>query len=71
MWGTDISSSIIELVVTVTGRYLICDIPRFVAKITIGANVDSNARFKKVKHSISNICTLYITPRKAPELPHL
>ena len=29
--------------------------PRFVARITIGANDDSKARFKYVKHSISNM----------------
>mmetsp|Transcript_45041 Transcript_45041/g.75766 ORF Transcript_45041/g.75766 Transcript_45041/m.75766 type:complete len:206 (-) Transcript_45041:680-1297(-) len=31
--------------------------PLLVAKITIGAKVDSNALFKYVKHSTSNMCT--------------
>ena len=29
--------------------------PQFVAKTTIGARVDSRARFKNVKHYMSNI----------------
>jgi hypothetical protein len=32
-------------------------VPRFVAKMTIGARVDSSARWRYVKHSISNMCT--------------
>ena len=31
--------------------------PRFVANITMGARLDSRARFKYVKHSMSNIWT--------------
>lgn len=36
---------------------LIVHIPLFVARTTIGAKVDSRALFRKVKHSMSSICT--------------
>mmetsp|Transcript_5618 Transcript_5618/g.19249 ORF Transcript_5618/g.19249 Transcript_5618/m.19249 type:complete len:238 (+) Transcript_5618:240-953(+) len=35
----------------------ISQMPRFVAKMTIGASELSSARFKKVKHSMSSMCT--------------
>ena len=31
--------------------------PRLVAKMTMGARLDSSARFRKVKHSMSSMCT--------------
>ena len=31
--------------------------PRLVAKMTMGARLDSSARFKNVKHSMSSMCT--------------
>ncbi len=34
---------------------LIVQMPLFVANITIGLKLDSNARLRKVKHSISSI----------------
>ena len=34
-----------------------CDIPRFVAMITNGANSFSRARLRKEKHSMSSMCT--------------
>mmetsp|Transcript_21636 Transcript_21636/g.35036 ORF Transcript_21636/g.35036 Transcript_21636/m.35036 type:complete len:228 (-) Transcript_21636:815-1498(-) len=36
---------------------LIWQIPRLVAKMTMGARLDSNARFRYVKHSMSSMCT--------------
>ena len=43
---------------------LIVQFPRFVAKMTMGEMVDSSARCKYVKHSISNICTWKNTAQK-------
>ena len=31
--------------------------PRLVAKMTMGARLDSSARFRNVKHSMSSMCT--------------
>jgi len=51
--------------------YLIVHFPRFVAKMTIGAIVDSSARWRYVKHSMSSMWTSSIkrTPGTSSAIP--
>ena len=51
--------------------YLIVHLPRLVAKMTMGAMVDSRARCRYVKHSMSSMCTssMNSTPGTSSAMP--